>query len=95
MPLVPVLQRARLREQGGLPGRPLGGGATQVNAVRRGGREGAGISEEPRLALAQAKEGHGAGAIAERGSVQRQQAAIGIGEGTAIRVQHDHLRLRP
>ena len=95
MPLVPVLQGARLREQGGLPGGPLGSRATQVDAFRRGGIEGGGIGEEPGLAIAQAEEGHRAGAIVEHRGIEGQACAAVIGEGAAVGIQDDDLRLPP
>ena len=84
MPLVPVLQGARLREQGCLPARPVSGRATQVDALRRGGIKCRGIGGKPGLAIAQAEEGHGAGPVAECSGIERQACTAVIREGAAV-----------
>ena len=69
--------------------------ATQVDALRRDDINCRGIGEEPGLAIAQAEEGHGAGPVAECSGIERQACAAAIGEGAAVGIQDDDLRMRP
>ena len=95
MPLVPVLQRARLREQAGLPCRPMRGGAAQVDALRRIDRKRGGVGGEPRSAIAQAKEGGRARPAAEFRALHDMQRLVVVREGAAIAIQHDHAGPQP
>ena len=88
--LVPMLQCARLREQAGLPRRPVRGGLAQVHPLRCMQGQGAGVGEEPGLAIAQAQEGAGAGTATEFGAACAAQGAGVVGEGAAVFIQHDH-----
>ena len=96
MPLVPVLYRPRLREQGGLPRRPLGGGAAQVDPCGcvDGVRGGSHRKPCPPFALAQEYRVV-ARPAGQRRAIQRQRLRIRIGHRKAGFVQSDQAGPRP
>ena len=95
VPRMPVAQRTGLREQGGLPRRPLAGGLAQVDPPACGRQRCVGTREKPGPALAQAQEG-----VALRSRRQRRTGHCGqltacIQWRASLAVQHQDPRIGP